>query len=85
MFPIPDIRAGNLARCTRDLLRNNIEIIRVFAKSINLNNAKKFEKRWNFAHCFEAMEGKYIPIQKRGGSSHFLIQKYLFDLVINCC
>ena len=30
MFSIPDIRARNLARCTRDLLRNNIEIIRVF-------------------------------------------------------
>ena len=30
MFSIPDIREGNLARCTRDLLRSNIEIIRVF-------------------------------------------------------
>ena len=30
MFSIPDIRAGNLAPCTRDLLRNDIEIIRVF-------------------------------------------------------
>ena len=31
MFSIPDIREGNLARCTRDLLRSNIEIIRVFS------------------------------------------------------
>ena len=28
------------------------------------------------------MEGKYIAIQKRGGSSHFLKQEYLIDLVI---
>ena len=28
------------------------------------------------------MEGKYIPIQKRGESSHFVIQEYLIDLVI---
>ena len=25
------------------------------------------------------MEDKYIPIQKRGGSSHSLIQKYLYE------
>ena len=44
MFSIPDIRAGNLARCTRDLLRNNIEIIRVFLQrpsiQIMLSNFK---------------------------------------------
>ena len=87
MFSIPDIRAGNLACCTRDLLCNNIEIIRVglFTKPLYLNNAKQFDKRWNFKHCLGPMEGKYIAIQKRGGSSHYPIQEYLFDLVINCC
>ena len=37
MFSIPDIREGNLARCTRDLLRSNIEIIRVFPDPCRAN------------------------------------------------
>ena len=87
MFSIPDIRAENLACCTRDLLCNNIEIIRVglFTKLLNLNNAKQFDKRWNFKHCLGPMEGKYTANQKRGSSSYYLIQECLFDLATNCC
>ena len=36
MFSIPDIRTGNLARCKRYLLCNNIEIIRVFLQSTSI-------------------------------------------------
>ena len=56
-----------------------------FAKPINLNIAKQLKKRWNFSHCFGAMEGKQAAIKKCDGSSRFLIQEYLFDLFISCC
>ena len=76
MFSIPNIRECNLTRCTRGLPCNNNEIIKFFyAKSINLNIAKQFEKRWNFPHCFEAVEGKHIAIHKHDSSSLYLNYK----------
>ena len=42
-----------------------------FAKSMNINITKKFEKPRNSPHFFGAMEGKHIAIQNRDGSSRY--------------